>query len=132
MNPKITILYVDDEALNLMVFKTVLKTSYNILTAESGFKGLEELSGNPDIQIVITDMRMPGMNGLEFVTIAKGKYPDIIFCMLTGYEITEEIKAALESKLIYKYFQKPFKMVEINNAIESAINENQQLSVNSI
>jgi two-component system response regulator (stage 0 sporulation protein F) len=132
MNRKITLLYVDDEALNLMVFKTVLKTYYNIVTAESGFKGLEELSGNPDIQIVITDMRMPGMNGLEFVRLAKEKYPNIIFCMLTGYEITEEIKAALESKLIYKYFQKPFNLVEINNDIMSALNENHQLSVNSI
>ena len=132
MNSMITILYVDDEALNLMVFKTILKTNYNIITAESGFEGLEELSENPDIQIVITDMRMPGMNGLEFISIAKEKYPDILFCMLTGYEITEEIKAAMESNLIYKYFQKPFKMAEINNAIRSVLNEKQQLKVNPI
>jgi len=132
MNSRITILYVDDESLNLMVFKTILKTNYNIITAESGFEGLEELSGNPDIRIVITDMRMPGMSGLEFITIAKEKYPDILFCMLTGYEITEEIKAAMESNLIYKYFQKPFKTAEINSAIWSVLNENQQLSINSI
>jgi two-component system response regulator (stage 0 sporulation protein F) len=132
MNSRITILYVDDESLNLMVFKTILKANYNIITAESGFEGLEELAGNQDIRIVITDMRMPGMNGLEFITIAKEKYPDILFCMLTGYEITDEIKAAIESKLIYKYFQKPFKMTEIKDAIWSALNENQKLRVNSI
>jgi two-component system, response regulator, stage 0 sporulation protein F len=132
MNSRITILYVDDEALNLMVFKTVLKTNYNIITAESGFEGLEELSANPDIQIVITDMRMPGMSGLEFINIAKEKYPDIIFCMLTGYEITEEIKGAINSKLIYKYFQKPYNVEEINNALWSVINKNQQSSINFI
>jgi two-component system, response regulator, stage 0 sporulation protein F len=131
MDSKITILYVDDEPINLMLFKTMLRKKYNIITSESGYMGLEELSGNQDIQIVISDMRMPKMNGLEFINIAKEKYPDIIFCILTSFEISEEIMLAMQKKLIYKYFQKPFKMVDIDNAIINALNEKHTLKNNS-
>ncbi|PKP41907.1 MAG: response regulator [Bacteroidetes bacterium HGW-Bacteroidetes-12] len=123
MNDMIKLLYVDDEPINLMLFKTMLRKKYNIITAESGFNGLEELSLNPDIRIVISDMKMPGMNGLEFIKIAKEKYPNVIFCILTGYEITDEIMLALEANLIYQYFQKPFKVVEIENAIKGAVKD---------
>lgn len=123
MNDMIKLLYVDDEPINLMLFKTILRKKYNIITAESGFNGLEELSLNSDIKIVISDMKMPGMNGLEFIKIAKEKYPNVIFCILTGYEITDEIMLALEANLIYQYFQKPFKVVEIENAIKGAVKD---------
>lgn len=123
MNDMIKLLYVDDEPINLMLFKTMLRKKYNIITAESGFNGLEELSLNPDIRIVISDMKMPGMNGLEFIKIAKEKYPNVIFCILTGYEITDEIMLALEANLIYQYFQKPFKVIEIENAIKGAVKD---------
>jgi response regulator RpfG family c-di-GMP phosphodiesterase len=123
MDNMIKLLYVDDEPINLMLFKTMLRKKYNIITAESGFNGLEELSLNPDIRIVISDMKMPGMNGLEFIKIAKEKYPNVIFCILTGYEITDEIMLALEANLIYQYFQKPFKVVEIENAIKGAVKD---------
>jgi len=113
----ITVLYVDDEPINLMLFKTMLEKKYKIITSESGSGGLDELTANTDINIVISDMRMPNMNGLEFIKVAKEKYPNIIFCILTGYEITDEILLALDNKLIHKYFQKPFNMIEIDNAI---------------
>lgn len=123
MDQIIKVLYVDDEPINLMLFKTMLRKKYDIITAESGFKGLEELSNNPDIRIVISDMKMPGMNGLEFIKKAKEQFPNVIFCILTGYEITDEIMLALEANLIYQYFQKPFKVVEIENAIKGAVKD---------
>lgn len=117
------VLYVDDEPINLMLFKTILRKKYEIVTADSGFSGLEELMINPDIRIVISDMRMPRMNGLEFIKKAKEKFPHVIFCILTGYEITDEIMDALASNLIYQYFQKPFKVLEIENALKAAMKE---------
>ena len=123
MNGMIKLLYVDDEPINLMLFKTMLRKKYDIVTADSGFSGLEELLINTDIRIVISDMKMPGMNGLEFIKKAKEKFPHVIFCILTGYEITDEIMLALESNLIYQYFQKPFKVIEIENAIKGAVKD---------
>lgn len=121
MNNMITILFVDDEPINLMLFKLNFKSKYNILTAESGFKGLNELRAHPETSIVISDMRMPGMNGIDFIKIAKKEFSNISYFILTGYDITDEIASALEEKLIHKYFRKPFNMKEIDESFNEVI-----------
>ena len=118
-----TILYVDDEPINLTLFKINFKNKYNIITAESGDQGLEQLKLNPYVNVVISDMKMPGMNGIEFIRMAKEDFPDISFFILTGFDITEEIARALEEKLIHKYFRKPFNIKEIDSAITEALSK---------
>jgi two-component system, response regulator, stage 0 sporulation protein F len=123
MREKIKILYVDDEPTNLMLFDSMFERKFNILTAESGFLGIDLLSKNPDIRVVISDMKMPMMDGIEFITRAKSMYPDIQFYILTGFEITPRIQESLSSGLVLKYFQKPFKMAEIDKTISDNINK---------
>lgn len=121
MNSRIKILYVDDEAINLRLFAINFGSKYDVLTAESGQQGLELLDINRDTPVVVSDLRMPGMNGIEFIKKAKEKYPEKRFFILTGFEITEMIQEALETGLIQKYFRKPFNKVEIDYAISEAI-----------
>ena len=121
MSSKSKILYVDDEIINLQLFEINFSDKYHVLKAESGIQGLEVLENNQNILVVISDMKMPIMNGIEFITKAKEKFPDIKFYILTGFEITEEIQVALKKKLILKYFRKPFDMDEINSSLEEAI-----------
>jgi response regulator RpfG family c-di-GMP phosphodiesterase len=121
MNQPPTLLYVDDEPLNLMLFEINFKKKFNVKTALSGESGLDILSSVPSIQVVITDMKMPGMSGIEFIKKAKEQFPEIVFFILTGYEITKEIIHALEEKLIYKYFKKPFLLKEMETAILEAL-----------
>jgi len=122
MKEKSQILYVDDEQINLKLFAMNMAKKYNVLTAENGIEGLEVLENHPAIQIVVSDMKMPKMNGLEFIKIAKEKYPEIHFFILTGYEITSEIEEALKSKLIINYFRKPFVIGDIDLSISKAMN----------
>jgi two-component system, response regulator, stage 0 sporulation protein F len=117
MNEPPTLLYVDDEPLNLRLFEVNFGKRFIVRTAMSGEQGLEILRGDPSIPVVITDMKMPGMNGIEFIKKAKEQFPEIVFFILTGYEITDEITRALENKLIYKYFKKPFLTKEMEAAI---------------
>jgi two-component system, response regulator, stage 0 sporulation protein F len=119
---KITVLYVDDEPINLKLFELNFKNRFNIITAQSGFDGLELLKDNNMISVVVSDMRMPKMNGLEFINLAKKEFPYIVFFILTGFEITDEISEALSSKLINKYFRKPFNFKDIEGSIIDAIN----------
>ncbi|MCG8699836.1 MAG: response regulator [Bacteroidales bacterium] len=121
MEKKIEILYIDDEPVNLMLFKVNFDKKYSVYTAESGFSGLDILDKKPDILVVISDMKMPGMNGIEFIKKAKKLYPNKKFYILTGYEITSEIRVALDSGLILKYFSKPFDINDIDSALEDAI-----------
>jgi response regulator RpfG family c-di-GMP phosphodiesterase len=121
MDQRISILYVDDEPINLMLFSLNFKSKYNIITALSGMEGLTKLKENSAVSIVISDMRMPGMNGIEFIRRAKKEFPSIKYYILTGFDITEEIAEALSQKLICKYFNKPFNIEEIDKSIIEAM-----------
>jgi two-component system response regulator (stage 0 sporulation protein F) len=121
MDEKIKILYVDDEIINLRLFEINFSKKYVVLTADDGLKGLEILANNIDTLVVVSDMKMPNMDGIEFIKKAKGKYPSIKFYILTGFEITEEIQEAINSKLIINYFIKPFNINEIDASIKEAI-----------
>ena len=117
MEEKITILYVDDEPLNLKLFEINFRKKFNVITAFSGNEGLEILEKNEFVHVVISDMKMPGMNGIEFIKKAKSDFPRIKYFILTGFDITEEIADALNERLILKYFRKPFNMKEIEESI---------------
>ncbi|PLX22399.1 MAG: response regulator [Salinivirgaceae bacterium] len=115
------ILYVDDEPINLELFQIMYEDDYNVLIAESGFNGLEMLRDNLDIKLVISDMKMPEMNGLEFIQKLKNDYPDLPCMMLSGYEIREDIAKAMEDGLIVSYMRKPFDNEELSDIIQKYI-----------
>ncbi len=122
MSDKPTILYVDDEPTNLLLFKVNFQKKYNVITALSGYEGMEKLRTHPDIIIVISDMKMPGISGIEFIKMAKIEFPNVVYYILTGYDITPEIEEALNSNLIHKYYSKPFRVEEIDHSIIQVIN----------
>jgi len=117
MNEKPTILYIDDEPLNVMLFEINFKKRYNVITANSGFNGLEQLQNNKMIKIVFSDMKMPGMNGVEFIRQAKKDFPEKEYFILTGYDLLDDISLAIKTNLIKKYFCKPFNVPEIEKSI---------------
>lgn len=119
----IKILYVDDEEINLEVFNAVFKRNFSVYTALSGQSGLDILNNNSEIRIVISDMRMPEMNGVEFITQARQTFDHIIYFILTGYEVDDEISSAVDNKIVDKYFKKPFKRSELLSEIKKAISD---------
>ena len=116
------VLYVDDEEINLMLFEAILETKYEVITALDGLLALEALEKNPDINIVFSDMKMPKMNGLQFITAAKEKYASIPYYLLTGFDISEEIQEYIDNGDIVDCLRKPFEMERIIKEIEK-INE---------
>lgn len=118
---KVKILYVDDEAINLMLFQANLEKKYDILIAENAFSGLQLIAENSDIKIVVSDMKMPVMNGIEFILKARLLSSDIAYYILTGFEITDDIQEALNQGIIRRYFRKPFNIQEISREIENTI-----------
>ncbi len=120
MSQHVNVLYIDDEPSNVFLFKINFKNKFNVLTAHSGQQGLEMLKNNPSTDVVITDMRMPGMDGIEFVKVAKKDFPGVTFFLLTGFDETENISQALEKGLIYKFFRKPIILKDIEASIMEA------------
>lgn len=105
---KTEILYVDDEDINLMLFSKLFGKKYEIIAAKSGNEGIKKLSECPEIKIIVSDMRMPGMSGIEFIYQAKAQRPELKCFILTGYDITAEISEALKNRVIERHFTKPF------------------------
>lgn len=122
MNKKSKVLYVDDEQINTQLFEINFSKKYEVITASSGFEGLRFLDKESDILVIISDLKMPGLNGIEFIKKAKNKFPSKKYFILTGFEITPEIHASLENGLILKYFRKPFNIKEIETEIEKYTN----------
>ena len=120
---KTKILYVDDESLNLKLFEINFSKEHTVFLAEDGYKGLEILNEEPEIKVIISDMKMPGMSGIEFIMKAREMHPSKKYYILTGFEITKEILNALELGIILKYYRKPFNIKEIKAEISKAINE---------
>lgn len=119
---KPTVLYIDDEFINIEVFKANFEDDYELITAESGEEGLKILEKENNISVVISDMKMSEMDGLEFINIAKTKYPDLICFLLTGYLITDDILEAIEKKIVTDSFIKPFNKEKIDREIYKALN----------
>lgn len=121
MANQISVLYVDDEPINLKVFELGLRNRFTIHTALSGFEGLEILRKEPDIMAVVSDMRMPAMDGLEFIEAAKKEFPNLVYFIYTGYGIGDRIAQALDDKLLQNYFRKPTSFNDIAATIVESV-----------
>jgi two-component system, sensor histidine kinase and response regulator len=117
---KYTILYVDDEAANLSVFKAAYKWDYQIYTALTATQGLALLEAHP-IDLVITDQRMPEMDGVTFLKQITQLYPDVVKILLTGYSEPEVIITAINECGIYRYLTKPWNDTEMRLSLQKAL-----------
>lgn len=122
MNDKPKILYVDDEVINTQLFRIAFSKTFHILIADSGMEGLEILRKNPDTKFVISDMKMPIMNGLEFIYEIKRINSQLPCMLLSGYHKTPEIIEALNNGSIVAYMTKPFNKPKIEDLIEEHLN----------
>lgn len=122
INTTANLLFVDDELNVLKALRRLFRSAeYNVQLAEGGAAGLEILQQHP-IDLIISDMRMPHMDGAEFLTRAAERWPDCVRILLTGYADIESTIAAVNKGKIYSYCSKPWEDNElkilVNNALE--------------
>ncbi len=105
MNEKI--LFVDDEPQLLQAVKRQLRKRFDLYTAEGGKQALEILRKEGPFAVVISDMRMPGMDGIELLSRVKGSYPETVRMMLTGNADQETASAAVNKGQVFRFLNKP-------------------------
>ncbi len=104
---KPNILYVDDEEINLKVFKSTFKRHYNVFVSTSAYEAIDLLK-EQDIQLIVTDQRMPEMNGTELLSKVIPNHPDILRMIMTGFSDLEVIIRAVNEFGIHQYITKPW------------------------
>jgi two-component system NtrC family response regulator len=115
-----TILIIDDEKNYLLVLEALLVDSgYEVLTSDSASKALE-IAATHDVDLVITDMKMPGMDGMEFLAQLRSREPDLPVIMMTAYATVEKAVEAMK-RGAFDYITKPFKNEELKLTIRKAI-----------
>ena len=118
---KRSILYVDDEPINVELFRLNFEKDYNVFTALSAIEGLE-LMKDESINVIISDLKMPVMNGMEFIEQIKHASPEKICLILTAYTEPDIIIKGLNEETVFRYMVKPWKKHELRKAIEDAFN----------
>lgn len=114
------ILIVDDEDVVLKSCLRILqKLDYEVDTAYSGQTALDNLK-KKRYDIVITDLMMPGMDGMQLLAEIKKQYPDIIVIIFTGFATVETARQALKAGA-FDYIPKPFTPDELRTVIENAV-----------
>jgi len=121
MNPK-TVLFVDDEELILKTIqRIVVDRDFNALFASSGAEALAVLQEHP-VHVIVTDMRMPGMSGLDLLATIKDTYPHIVRIVLSGFTEVTTMLAAINDEQIFRYITKPWESQdELVSIIEEAL-----------
>lgn len=116
-----TILFVDDESLVLSALKRLFrKENLEILTALSAKEGLEILRRQP-VQLVVSDQRMPEMNGLEFFLRVKEEFPRVIRIILTGFSEVESILHLINDAGVHQIITKPWNDENLRLAVRSSL-----------
>jgi two-component system NtrC family sensor kinase len=114
------VLYVDDEPENLRIFELTFKREFSILTAQSGDEGLDRLNREP-VALVLSDHRMPGMTGVEFLSRANELDPKTLRILVTAYGDAQTLSGAINSGAIYKFVPKPWQPDEMRVTLRRAV-----------
>jgi CheY-like chemotaxis protein len=129
-----TLLLVDDEENILNALKRLLRRDgYHLITATSAAEGLQRLAEH-EVDVIVSDQRMPGMTGVEFLRRAKELYPDTVRMVLSGYTELQSIIDAVNEGAIYKFLTKPWDDERLRSHVAEAFrqkdlaDENRRLS----
>ncbi|MHB1400008.1 MAG: response regulator [Trichloromonadaceae bacterium] len=117
------ILIVDDEAhVGNALRRALMDEAYEVVTAQNGMEALQ-LMGEGAFQLIISDERMPGMQGSELLAIISLRWPETIRILLTGQASLDAAMRAVNEGEVYRFFLKPWNDVELRLAIRSGLDK---------
>ncbi|WP_457577163.1 response regulator, partial [Desulfomarina sp.] len=116
-----TILFVDDEVNVLQSMKRQLRKRFTVLTSESRADALALLKKQGPVAVIVSDMRMPGMDGIQLLSQVKALYPDTVRIMLTGNADQETAVEAVNTGQIFRFLTKPCSMSVLVSSLALAL-----------
>ncbi|MGF1491723.1 MAG: SpoIIE family protein phosphatase [Microcoleaceae cyanobacterium] len=124
MNPdegsQLKLMIIDDEPDNLDLLFRTFRRDFQVYKATNAVDALEILDEAGEMAVIISDQRMPEMNGTEFLGQTVERFPDTIRILLTGYTDVEDLVGAINSGKVFKYITKPWNPRELKIIVEQA------------
>lgn len=117
---RLKLMVVDDEPDNLDLLYRTFRRDFRVFKAESAMKALEILESEGEMAVIISDQRMPLMNGTEFLSRTVDRFPDTIRILLTGYTDVEDLVEAINSGKVFKYITKPWNPEHLKSIVQQA------------
>ena len=114
------LMVVDDEPDNLDLLYRTFRREFQVFKADGAKAALETLKQEGEMAVIISDQRMPEMNGTEFLGKTLEQYPDTIRILLTGYTDVEDLVEAINSGKVFKYITKPWNTNELKQTVQQA------------
>jgi response regulator RpfG family c-di-GMP phosphodiesterase len=132
MSQRQKVLCVDDEPGVLDGLTLTLRRRYEVLTAPGGQVGLQKLETNPDVVVILSDMRMPQMDGAAFLERSRAIAPDAARILLTGYADLDSAVQAVNLGQIFRFLQKPSSPATILAAVEAGVVQNRLVTAEKV
>ena len=117
---KLKLMVIDDEPDNLDLLYRTFRRDFQVFKADNAKKALEILEKEGEMAVIISDQRMPEMNGTEFLSLTVDRFPDTIRILLTGFTDVEDLVDAINSGQVFKYITKPWKPDKLRVIVEQA------------
>lgn len=117
---KLKLMVVDDEPDNLDLLFRTFRRDFQVFKADGAMKALEILDKEGEMAVIISDQRMPLMNGTEFLSKTVDRYPETIRILLTGYTDVEDLVEAINSGKVFKYITKPWNPENLKAVVQQA------------
>lgn len=117
---KLKLMVVDDEPDNLDLLYRTFRRDFQVYKADSALNALQVLDEQGEMAVIISDQRMPEMNGTEFLGKTVERFPDTIRILLTGYTDVEDLVEAINAGQVFKYITKPWNPEELKSVINQA------------
>lgn len=117
------VLFVDDEEFVLSAVRRSLRDKFELVTCAAPQEALQLLDGIPPVDVIVSDMRMPEMDGAEFLAAVRDRHPDSVRVLLTGYSDTNSAIDAINKGAIFRYLCKPWDREELVDTIEAAVQQ---------
>jgi len=105
----------DDPEVRIVVAEFLEDFGYRVLQADGGAQALEVLERTPDLRMIITDIRMPDMSGIELADVATQRRQDLKIILISGYFVSQQVSR--------RFLRKPFRMRELEAAVRAELNE---------
>lgn len=119
------VLFVDDEPNVLQSIRRSLRKQFELDTAEGGEEALQMLANDDGYALVVSDMRMPGMNGVELLSQSKQKWPDTVRIMLTGNADQQTAVDAVNHGDVFRFLNKPCDPDALANAVKAGLRQHE-------